>query len=266
MVGYLGNREGCTYSLDTEGAGVGGTVHLTHDFPLRGLWLGLRQVFPVGENMAGMVMGSWFVPGATRSEEGYLQGDGTPMHRSWRTNVQWWTVEAAGLYNFASSFAFIGGFRYDSFQTNFKDAEDIETVAGVPDDEADVTLSHYIPYFGFLVANRNVSAGIVGFPTLLGSIDYKQALTAGINRRIEGSGSYNGGYFLELFATAGADVMGAEVGVFGAYTYVHGLGNVDVDESFTGFATQNDSFDFSLNRQAWILGGSITVPFKLPMM
>ncbi len=264
-VGYLGNREGVTYSLDAEGTGVANATQIQHDFPVRGLWLGVGQVVPLGERMAGMVGGSWLVPSYSRSAETYILGDGGTGSRDWSTKIQWWTVEAAALYNFASSFAVIGGFRYDSFQTNFQDPENIHTVPGIQDDEADVTLSHYIPYFGFMVSNGTVKAGFVGFPTLLGSIDYKQTLGGGGGpSRIEGSGSYNGGYFLEFFAEAGAKMMGADLGVFGKYTHVHGIGNVDVDDDRAG--GQNDSFDFSLNRQAWILGGNITVPFKLPMM
>lgn len=258
--GYLDSSDLASYGFDTDGVGVGGITALDHSFPLRGLWLGAGGTIELGDGLGAMVGGSYLVPADGSSEEVYNDGVGD-LRRSWESSVQWWTLEGAGTYAFLGTTVAMAGFRYDSFRLDFHDPEDATFATSRPSDEADVTIQGYLPFVGMMAVHdvnpSYVRAGLIGFPVVLGHVDYKQTF-GGIPARLEGSGDFNAGYFVEAFAEYSRTVSSATVGVFARWSMIHAEADADLDA--TGFGS--DTFRFTMDRRVWILGGSIGYDFS----
>ncbi len=258
--GYLDSADLASFGFDTDGLGVGGVVAIDHTFPLRGLWLGAGASIEFSDGVGAMVGGSYLVPADGSSEEVYNDGVGG-SRRSWSSTTQWWTLEGAGTYAFTGTTVAVGGLRYDSFRLDFQDPYNATIATSRPSDEADVTIEGYLPFVGMTAVHdvnpTYLRAGVIGFPVVLGHVDYKQTF-GGIPARLEGSGDFNAGYFFEAFAEYSRTVSSATVGVFARWSMVHAEADADLDA--TGLAS--DTFRFTLDRRVWILGGSIGFDFS----
>jgi len=158
----------------------------------------------------------------------------------------------------------IGGFRFDSFSTNFTDPTPTASFGtSTPGDEADVTITAYIPYVGLVVnLDSTVKFGLIGFPYVFGTVKYNETI-GGVPVRYEFSGNLQDSYFLETFAEFGTQVMGGYAGIFGILTYLHTSSDVDFNR-LTAATSTSVPYRITHDRQNWILGGKFALSFNLP--
>jgi len=265
-VGYLISSRAAVLDITAEGAVPGGTSQFTHRYPVEGLWLALSADGRVGD-LGVFARGSWLVPANRLSEEFYLFS-GATGHRNWSTKIQWYNGDIAGLYPAYGGVSGIGGFRFDSFSTNFGDPAGVSPnfTAARPGDEADLTMTAYIPYVGLVVnLDSVVKFGLIGFPWVPGTVKYSSTFGGTVpgGLRYEASGNLKRSYFLETFAEFGTQVMGGYAGIFGILTYLHTAADVDLDRLGVAVPT-SVSYTLTHDRQNWILGGKFALSFNLP--
>ena len=261
-VAYVGYSRATVIDFTAQGPGliIGGERAWKQSYPVHGIQLSGMATAAANDRVTLIARGTWLFPWNGESFEEYNFGGGFGQGRHWSTSTQWWTVDGAGAFAFSGSAAAIGGLRYDSFMTNFKDPSDQFGINGRAGDEADVQASLWIPYGGVLVHHGGAKFGVIGFPWVPGTIKYGQTI-GGTNVRLNGSGAVKSGYFLEAFAEFNANLMGASAGVFAKYTYVRAKAQVDMDRSPS---TDNDTFDVVLDRPNWIFGAQAKLNFSSP--
>lgn len=129
---------------------------------------------------------------------------------------------------------------------------------------ADATSYGIIPLFGVQYAQSGLIFRIVGVPTLAGSFRYRELIPALGGQSFEGSGNYNGGYFLEAFGEYGFKMGGsADVGIFARYNVTQGRSKMNFDLLPVGFTSD---YRLSLYRSSWTLGGKFSLNFTIPYM
>ncbi|MBI5248513.1 MAG: hypothetical protein HY912_03365 [Desulfomonile tiedjei] len=258
-IGWMDDPNGVTASLtadDTRTRNLG-VSQARHRFRLSGLWLGGTQSVPLGENIAFLASGWYLFPANQSSLEEY-----SVTSRTWSTKTEWWFVD--GLFAFGSGNAqLLAGLRYDKFKTKFDDPP--AGGIGAVTDTADAISYGIIPLVGVQYAqaggNSNLLFRVVGIPTLAGSFKYRENI-AGTS--LEGSGNYNGGFFLEAFGEYGFKMGGsADAGIFARYNTTYGKANVNLD--WLPAAISLD-FPLSLRRSSWTIGGKFSLNFTIPYM
>ncbi len=113
---------------------------------------------------------------------------------------------------------------------------------------------------GYEGANYRLLARAVGFPTVVGSVKYNETVL--VVNRLEATGNYTSGGFLELWAECSRKFGGGEAGVFCRYDYLQGYSNLNVDFLPTG---GSQSFRLGLTRNVWSIGGSFALNFNIPL-
>jgi hypothetical protein len=270
-VGYLGDPGGTRLDF-TPGNTFGADLvqNFRHTFPVEGLWLGLSAMIPMSEQMTLMATGSWLFPSNGRSDEEYVFPFGDDGSRTWRSSIQWYTLGIGGAFSIEGPVAVLAGFRYDSFEAGFSDPENVFGIASLPSDEADFRVSLYMPYVGLMAGlGSTVRVGFIGFPYLPGDVRYGQTVGAAdpSTSRAEASGAVSNGYFMEIFAEYGINLMGANIGVFGKWEYLRASASLDIDAAFIGLGalTVNDTVDVGFYRQCWTIGGKFALDFVSPL-
>ncbi|MCA1959995.1 MAG: hypothetical protein LDL33_04285 [Desulfomonile sp.] len=101
-----------------------------------------------------------------------------------------------------------------------------------------MTVTSYIPYIGLMVNQGSaLRLGLTGFPYVPGNVKYNHTWgTAAI--RHEATGSLGMSYFPEAFAEYGQRLMGGYVGLFGIWSYLHGISELDVSRTVGVAAAQ----------------------------
>jgi hypothetical protein len=266
--GYVTSSYGVQFAFEAENAALSTLfTSISCRYPLSGISLGGSCRSSLGDNIQGMLKGSWYLSLNTNSREEYGVAPGFVAKRSWETSIQWGTVDASAAYLVGCNAAVIGGLRFDQFMTNFKNSDDYVNAAGPgwPTDRADVTVASYLPYVGFAVQHSScvgsVSAGVLGFPYLFGSVAFKETFDA--TPRLTANHSFERGYLAEAFVEAEQKMGSVSIGGFARWQALHGECPVGIQLSVpTGFAG-NDAqpFRFRLDRQFWLLGGKMSVSF-----
>ena len=275
-VGWMEGPRGTSFGADTDGLGLGGLRKLTQRYDNRGVWFGVADTVTLTDRLGFMASGWYLVPSNTVSQQVFNDGDGSyPLFgRSWNTNSQWWFVD--GLFAFGpccGPATLLVGLRYDYFTTRFQDPPFAQiapppappvVISGNFGDEADVTSQAWIPLIGVQVAyegaNSKLAVRAVGFPTTLGSVKYSETIL--VTNRVEATGTYNNGSFLEVFAEYSRKFGGADVGVFGRWNNLHGNSDLSVDLLPAG---GSQTFKLGLSRTSWTLGGSFNLSFNTPL-
>ncbi|MCA1959684.1 MAG: hypothetical protein LDL33_02725 [Desulfomonile sp.] len=267
-LGYLTNGDAVDFRFTYHDQPL--TFDLRQLYRLDGLWLGLSQTFLPGEHMQFLVKGSWFFPlgentAGHRSDEFFTFFGG---HRNWDTAPQWWNVDVSGAYMLLPSAAVIGGFRFDSFQTVFKDPSNAN-FATTATDRADINLVAYIPYIGVLATHGTstgaTTASIIGFPAVPGYVTYHESLSAGGGLGISARGPFDAGvsYFLEA-SLEHAHRIGANgsIAAFAKWNVLRAKGRPKYEVNAVGGGLIGEEpYDFLLNRQAFILGARVQFDF-----
>ena len=262
----LFGRYGVDLVLDAGSSSTATTTGLRHKLDLKGTWV--EVLVPVrSTGRLGLAFGAGYLfPSDRRSTENYiLYPGGAQIQRTWATDIQWGSCQVACTLGILPSLTGILGFRYDSFLTNFRDPEDNISAIGDPYDVADLTFAAYIPYFGLLINDLGLGPiradiGLVGFPTLLGSLDYHERIgAAGLNNGIPASNQFRSGHFIEAFGECSLRMRFSQIGAFGKYGAVYGKTFANLGERNSRL--RGPDLDFSFERRSWILGGKISVDF-----
>lgn len=266
-VGWMDDPKGVTAKFTPEGTPIptlAAVNEIRQEYPVRGLWLGLTQSVPLGENLAVVASGWYLIPSDRRSTETF-NFTGFASSFDWSSKSQWWFVD--GLLAFGGgNTQLLAGFRYDYFTTKFSDPSPPLFVV-FPNDTADVRSEGFIPLVGLQYAqasgNSNLLFRIVGVPTLLGNFRYRQSAINTV-ASLEGKGNYNGGYFLEAFGQYGWNMGGmGNIGVFGRYNVTGGHSVVSFD-LLPGLGSAD--YRLGLNRYTWTLGAEFALNFSIPYM
>lgn len=268
--GYLTSSPGAQLSLQSDEVAAAGLVSISYRYPLEGFWLGCGTRVPWGEKGQAMLKGAWLFPskGHAREEAAFIFGPDLDK-RSWVLDLQWANVDLSGAYLVGEgNAAVIGGVRFDSFKSNFKDPYDFVRLnpAFFSANRADTSIVSYVPYLGVAVQKSSTegsfSAGILGFPHLFGNIVYKETF---FDQRFETAAPFHGGYFLELFGEANHNVGERfSVGAFVRWHAMHGETNTTLDVSVMGIPWTDIStgtYRVRFDRQAWIFGGKFAFVF-----
>ena len=217
-VGYLGTNRIVGTSEAQALPILPGVRRIQLRYNLDGMWLALSANSRLGDCLGLYARGSWLAPFNHRAEEVYSGGVVVfSTRRTWATNTQWYTLDVGGTFSCHGGMDVIGGFRFDSFSTNFSDAADAVGFVSLNTDTADSTLKSYIPYVGLMVNQcPRLRVGLIGFPYVPGNLTYHETTAGTI--RTETNGNLRNSYFLEAFAEYARDLMGGSIGVFGTWS------------------------------------------------
>ncbi|MDQ7784821.1 MAG: hypothetical protein RDU20_18200 [Desulfomonilaceae bacterium] len=264
--GYFFQHKGADFSFTITDPAANSVGELRQQFDLQGILLEL--MVPVkGSGPLGLVLGwSYLFPIDRTAHETMTFTADAARYRTWRADTQWWDLQAALTYDFVPSGTVILGFRYDSFQTNFHDP------SVQPGDTANLTINGYIPFFGCAVSNiapgtgLDIEVGAIGFPTMLGSVDYIEVVSAGIpigGAEVLGFPASNGfgkGYFFEAFGEIGMPLLyGWQAAAFVKYSTINAHTQIHVGERNAEIPTTD--YDFDLDRRIWVVGGRVSLCF-----
>jgi hypothetical protein len=273
--------KGTSFNASVDPPLPGPVNEIEHTYSNRGLWLGLAQTIPVTERISFMATGWYLIPSNSPSRERYLPLAGQTTNqgglgeRTWSTQNTWWYVDGALIFGSGLGCGSAGGInglglvlgaRYDYFTTKFKDPyNNFGLVANAGD--ADVISYGVIPLLGaqysLSSATTNLVFRIVGVPTLVGSAVYRETVLPGT--RLDATGSYNGGHFLEAFAEYGQKIAGpAGIGIWGRWNTANGTSDLNVDVG--GGINANTTMKLGLHRSSWSFGGSFNLDFNLPSL
>lgn len=266
LVFYVGwQPAGKNVGFGAGGPPVGGVYQLDQTYDSKGLWLGLQQSVPLSDWLGFMASGWYLIPSNNGSSEAY--NNGLLGTRSWDTTNEWWFVDGVVALGGCNGLAAIVGLRYDYYNTQFTSSNPFALgPLGLLGDGATVNSQGWIPLFGtqfaYTSSTTNLTVRAVGVPTLLGNIKYTETLGAlGGAGSGQFSGTYNGGYFLEVFSEYSRVFGAGGVGVFARWNMTHGRSNSDL--SIDGLGTSG--FDLGLNRTSWTFGGSFSLNFTTPL-
>jgi hypothetical protein len=266
-VGYSGDPGNSTgFGADTREAPLGNVLDFTHQYAVRGVWLGASKTIALSRTV-GVVGSFWYLfpDRSVQSRETYsLLGGVNSVGRTWSTTNQWWYADLLGAFGSLNGFSFLAGFRYDFFTTQFRNPVNA-FFGSLGTDTADVRSNGYIPLIGGQMAyagsNSLLLFRLVGLPALVGRVTYDQ--TIGGFQRLESSGSYKGGYFIEAFTEYAYAINGkADLGFFARWNSTHGVADLNTEGVVAGFGVATSrTFGLGVNRNDWTLGGRLNLKF-----
>ncbi len=281
-VGWMDGPGTCV-GAGTNDIGFAGITSLKQKYRNQGVWFGLADTVNLTDCVSFMASGWYLVPSNTVSRQDF--NDGGPgfglLGRSWNTNSQWWWVDGLFIFGPSSSpcsgpcccgpAALLVGLRYNYFTTRFQDQPFDPTSPTPPPpptddegDQADVISQAWIPLIGVQTryegADYRLLARAVGFPTVLGSVQYNETIL--VANRLEATGNYSGGAFLEVFTEYARKFSGGEAGVFLRWDYLQGYSNLNVDFLPAG---GSKTFRLGLTQNVWTIGGSFALNFNTPL-
>ena len=264
-VGWTGDSKGA--KRDSSGAPVNHEIGDVSQQPITGVWLGLTQQIGLTERF-GLIGSGWYLIPSNTQASGHSDRDvaPSPKERKWDATTNWWYVDGLVAVNVAGGCSFLAGLRYDNYTTHLQNPFDlVNGPLSSPTDTADGTSYAVIPMFGTQVAYEcswgRLSMVGLGAPVVWGSV--KNARTNAGVERLEQSGTFDKGYLLEFFADYAKRFGPGQIGVFGRWNLTQAEStNVSVDY-LPGLGS--GTFDLTLNRTAWTLGGSFSLDFNLPI-
>ena len=134
-------------------------------------------------------------------------------------------------------------------------------------DEAQLIVSTYIPYVGAVTRWGGVKVGVIGFPWVLGNVQYRETLRV---IQFTATGNYRNGYFLEAFAEVGRQMGVVYLSGFATYTLLHAVGDFDLLSNLLPGeilipAILSGPYSWDIDRQNWIVGGKAVIGFNSPL-
>ncbi len=299
-IGNLTPNKATTFSLGNNASNIFNITSLQQTLNIQGVWTELTIPIKGSSPLGAIVDFGYLFPSNTRSEEIYNLTSGFAS-RTWNTSSQLWNLSAAVSYHVFPAVTAVMGFRYESFMTNYKDYDNAVTNNGTlyfnPQalGGTDFTFSGYLPFFGAVVdtsfGNATcLKAGVIGFPTLLGSFVYREVVNSGFStgespdadnwNGIRASNGFSSGYFLEAFSQVFTKISWwGEAGAFVKYSGVYGKTTTGVNTTIAvlpatpapnpnpppahlaipnSFHNQADAI---FQRSSWIFGGTISASF-----
>jgi len=248
-------------SLDAQNIGVAAIQNVTLKYRTSGFWLGGALPVPLTDKISFIGTGWYLFPSNSTAtiNEGVGLTQQTLYGASWNKTDVWWFLD--GVLAFGdSNFSALFGLRYDKFSTRYDSPTN--TGGALIGNGANVDfISHgLIPLIGAQAGFKNSASAlnvrIIGIPTLAG--DARVNFTVNDAQRLESTGNYNGGHFLEVFAEYSRQIfVNSNLGVFMRYNTARGTS--DMDTTFTGLPSS--PYLFSFNRQSWTFGGLLSLSF-----
>jgi len=267
-VGYGASDRPTEFGGGASALGVAGVGNLGQRYRDEGIWLGVTAPLTFNDYVSFLASGWYLIPtDGNDSSETYYNTSGARLgSRNWSTKRTWWYVDGLFALGSKCGLSLLAGVRYDYYTVQFNDPNVLDFPLGAATDEADVVSQGWIPLVGTQYALNNATTNlvfrVVGIPTLVGYLKYNETIN-GANR-LEASGNYKSGYFVEAFAEYGRKLNGAAyLGIFGRYQATHGQVDASVD-LLPG--NTSDTYKIGVNRNAWAFGGSFTLSFNMPMM
>jgi len=250
-------------SLMAQNNGAANVREITVKLPTNGFWLGTALPICLGENLSFVATGWYLFPGTPGGNSNEDVGAVRQyLANNWTTQFNWWFVDGAFAYGW-QGFSALLGLRYDYYTVSISDPNNNALFGG--QERGDVTSNGWIPFVGFQSAYtdavQSMKVRILGIPTIVGT--GQVALTTINGNRFEFDNSnYTGGHFFEVFGEYTRKFFGAsQAGVFARWNTARAT------TSGTGQILNiaaNDTYNFSLNRSSWTLGGLITLDFNSP--
>jgi hypothetical protein len=174
-------------------------------FPLSGVQVGGSLPIRVADHYALRAYGSYLIAYNSQAGQELTWTNNPPGVREWRrSNTQWYTAGGEILYRVSGEMAAVGGFRLESFLTNFSDPNP-DYLYTIPSMDAQTTLTVYEPYVGVRLRQsqepRGLTLQVVGFPFLFAAIQHLNVCNNnGTPYAHTGSQNANKGFFLEISA------------------------------------------------------------------
>jgi hypothetical protein len=267
--GYFFHDNGAEFSISSPDS-ANSLTYLRHKYNLEGIWL--ETIVPIrGSCPLGMAVGGAFLfPFDKHSNETLVSSTGQAVERTWRADTQWWNLQLLLTYDFYPGIAGVAGFRYDSFQVNFRNPS-TEVFGGTTfEDSSNLTINTYIPFLGVAVAQTlprmglNAEVGVIVFPTVLGSVDFVETgqftVQGQVVQGIPVSGGFENGFFLEGFAEATVPLgYGVRTGGFVKYSTIQAEAKVNIGERHANIP--NVVYDTDFTRKTWVVGGFASLDF-----
>jgi hypothetical protein len=192
--------------------------------------------------------------------------------RQWRhTRSDSYVLGGELLMPSAGGTALVGGFRWESLTTTFKDPDPTYRLT-VDTMQSQVTVTAYEPYVGFRLQQSagpgTMTAGLVGLPFLLATIQhFNTCNNAGDPLAHVGSAKVTRGYFVEASAEYRLGLVhGFEATGFVAWDLYHGECPMFLEriDSGLGNSTTGAVVDFSYDRSSFTVGGKVDLSWNLP--
>jgi hypothetical protein len=274
-VGYLFHDKGADLHFTAVGAQQADSITaLRQEFDLSGVLFEIMQPVRL-RGPLGLALGvGYMLPiNGPAQETMELSGRNPSLSRTWKSEVQWWQMQAALTYNFFPRIAGVAGICFDSFQATFSKSQSDDAPLQNTSDRTDAMVLTWIPYLGVELTNIAPRAGLalnmgaMAFPVVMGSITYSEtALNNGIS---VGGSTVNGfpaqnefgtGYFFKGFAECVAPVGNYfDFGAFITYGVINAETNVSVGERNSAINTTD--FKLYMDRRSWVFGARVDFRF-----
>ncbi len=262
-------------SLTAQNLGASNVRSVDIKLPTNGLWLGTALPVSLGDNFSFVATGWYLFGGGTsgnsREDHSALveirDHDGpvlTPFSyaNDWSAKHNWWFVDGALAYGW-TGFAALVGLRYDNYTASLTSPNNLGLFTG--QQETSFLSSAWIPFIGFQSAYtdavQSLKVRMLGIPTIVG-YSYVGLTVAGGNRFEYNNPNYTAGHFFEVFGEYTRRFFGSsQAGAFLRWNSARATSS-GTGEILT--TTNQDSYNFSLNRSSWTLGGLVTLDFSTP--
>ncbi len=271
--GYIGNQKGAVFTFTAANQTTGSLRQIQQEVDLSGINLELSTRLRGGARF-GLNLGasySWYFQ--TSGEETLQNVGAAQLSRTWVTQPQSGSIDAAFTMIMGRSLVGLGGVRYENFMTNFNTPSSGFGGPLTLRDSAGMTLNTWVPYLGLSWANYLGRTGIacrlqmLGSPLVWGIVDYVETSANGLTIsgvRVPGFTGANalvgGGYLVECLGDCHvASYSCLQLGAYAKYQGLKTSTNVNPGQSNGNIPNVNFNFDFS--KQVWSAGGYLSVVF-----
>jgi hypothetical protein len=279
-VGYFTDPSGLEISFQSRTASNNSLNLLSHKVDFQGVWLELLAPIKSAGPL-GLVLGAFYhFPSSRFSQETINTGGQGVKNRTWDAAPQWGGFQVALTYEINPALTALVGFKYESLQVNFSQARPVINPNDIFD-RADISISEYIPYFGFAYkrvqpnSGLELELGLIGFPMLPGSVAFTETVASGLivsGHNVPGfpaSGGFQSGRFLEWYAEVSLPVRDCfRLGSYVRYNVAQASATV---QSLSHWGTQlipadlvkfpPVDYDFNFDRRVWSVGGVVAFSF-----
>jgi hypothetical protein len=256
--GYLWGPRGLTFGAS---APIGSFVSR---YPVQGAQIGATLQGPLKGDFGVILRGTWLFPSNERVFIDTQLAGGVSASVNWATQVQYYTLDGAGVYPFCAGSNVLVGFRFDSLAINLRDPSAEPLFFAVhPSLEAETTVYGYIPYVGLAVNSGRARASLIGTPIFWG--DFRFRRTDNLARSQEIKHNLKNPYFLEASAEYDLPAGPGTLAVSAKWTYMHSAGEPNFEiQTPSGALFVSAPVTTSLIRQNAYIGATFSVALPSP--
>ena len=222
-----------------------------------------------------MASGWYLFPNNGDAEETYganVLGLGLAVSRSWGTDRSWGWLDAMAVLGSPCGLNLIAGFRWDSYSIRLGNPNPGVVLFpgfGLLANEAELTTNAYIPLIGtqFCCSSGpccGLTMRVVGFPWAPGHVRFGETILP--IARVQLTSNFSRASFIEVSSEYSRKWAGFGcIGIFARYNHFEGKGSATPQLTLPLPITLN-SYEFTVNRTSWALGGKISLDFVLPSL